>query len=160
MPAQRRHARKQRLESAFSRAEEAIRNSGWDAALQSDLAKYLCVLLSGFVEATIEDIVVDYAIARGDQRLVKAVRGIADRFQNPKPGTLLDFLAAFDVEWRHRLEHFFSEEISRQDALLSVVDNRNRIAHGEDSGVSFYKLRDWQKTIFETVDFVEATCLT
>ena len=155
-----RHARGARLASAFSRAEDAIKKSDWDTSLQSDLAQHLCVLLSGHVEAVVEDILADYALARGDARLQAAVRRLTDRFQNPRPTTLLDLLSGFDLEWHNRLEAYFAEDPARADALRSVIDNKNKIAHGDDSNVSYYKLRnDWYKRVVEILDFVEDLCL-
>lgn len=159
MPASHRHSKKSRLDASFARAEETIRASDWDASLQSDLAKYLCVLLSGYAEVCVEDILRDYASTKGDARLRRQVGHTLDRFNNPKPGQINALLATFDAEWAAKLDDFFLSRQECRDALSSVVDHKNKIAHGDDSQVSFHTLKsEWLPTVIETMQFIETMC--
>ena len=51
------HSHRQRIEAAFARSTGA---SG-DAELLADHARYLCVLVSGFIEKSLAEIVLEHA---------------------------------------------------------------------------------------------------
>ncbi len=159
MPAQHRESRRTKLNAAFTLAEETIKANGWEPSLQALLSQHLCVLLSGFAEAFVEDVLRDYALTHGDWRLQRAASWVTDRFQNPKAGRLEELLATFDQEWGNDLKTFFGDDPARRDALNSVVANKNKIAHGEDSNVSYVVLRSWRTSLQETAAFVEGLCL-
>jgi hypothetical protein len=40
----------------------------------------------------------------------------------------------------------------REAAIGSVVSERHRIAHGDDSSMSFVRVSDYRKPIYEVVD--------
>ena len=60
----------------------------------------------------------------------------------------------FDTKMRVEIEQFIDGP--KKDALDSVVDLRNKIAHGESVGVTYIRIKDYYKRISEIIDFVEA----
>ena len=116
---------KQRLDSTFKRAN----NIGQDAELQSDFARYLCVLVSGYIEKALIELVLEHARQRGAPTLQRFVeQQTTKRFNNPNASRVQELLGSFDTGWQKEIEKFLIDE--RKDAVDSIVALRNAIAHG------------------------------
>jgi len=75
------------------------------------------------------------------------------KLQNIKTEKLLQLVGAFDPVWRAELENYM--EGARRDALDSVVDLRNKIAHGESVGITYQRISDYYARIKEAMDFLK-----
>jgi len=62
-------------------------------------------------------------------------------------------LESFDLAWKTGLETYADETI-RSD-IGSIVHNRNEIAHGRNSTVTFGRLLPWIKTAKEVCEEIE-----
>ncbi len=71
-----------------------------------------------------------------------------DHFQNPSKGNILRLIGSFDEQWRTDLEAFIVDE--RAAAIGSIVGGRHRIAHGENSDLSYVRVKEYREAI-ETV---------
>lgn len=153
----RRHSDRDRLDGTFERAREYIIQSGWDANLQSDLSKYLCVLVSGFIEQAIRDIYREYSMQAN--RRVQAVMWsvLEQEILSPSAGNLIALAGRFDKQWGEELEDFLDDE-QHKAAVNGIVDNRHKIAHGEYSGIALTKVEEWYGAVKEVVEFVEEQC--
>src|SRR5438128_2700909 len=100
-----------------------------DPELQSDLAKYLCVLTCGFLEEAIERTVLEYCVQVGDARLHLYLQGEMDRFRNPSRDAILGLLGRMDPAWKARAQRLFANN-EYADALQGILDIRHAIAHG------------------------------
>ena len=127
------HRLETRLNAAFSRAKATP-----DLETQGDLAKHLCVLVSGYVEVSVRALMLEHTRARSGTSVQRYVDSHLKRFANPKSQKLLSLLGSFDVEWLRDMEGFLVDE--KKDALDSVVALRNQIAHGETPGVSLARI--------------------
>jgi hypothetical protein len=116
---------KQRLDKLF----DQIRAFSGDLELQSHWARYLCVLVSGFLETSIRAIYGEYATKKAHQYIVNFVESRLKSFQNPNMEQILQIASLFSPEWRARLE--LDTEGELKDAVDSIVANRNLIAHGQ-----------------------------
>lgn len=74
------------------------------------------------------------------------------RFQNPSVGRILALVEKFSEEWRDDLKAFLVDE--RAAAIGSVVTERNRIAHGEDSDISYIRVERYREQIDIVVDHI------
>jgi len=74
-------------------------------------------------------------------------------FQNPKAERLVQLAGAFDRGWAVALTEFIAGE--RKDAIDSVMDNRNQIAHGESVTLTRGRLKGYYDKILEVINFVE-----
>jgi len=115
---------RQHLDTTFSRA----RGLSADAELPSDFARYLCVLVSGFVEQATTELLLEYIRTRSDPRIQRYVERRVRHLTNLKTQRLIDEIGAMDPEWRSTLEAFIIDEY--KDALDGIVDLRNHVAHG------------------------------
>ncbi len=148
----RRHALAARLASTFDLVGELQSN----AELQAHFARYLCILVSGYVEQSVREVYSGYAADKSSPRVARVVDRFLNGMQNPSAEALLQIAAAFDPTWRSELEAFI--EGPRRAALDSIVANRNQIAHGESVGITFIRVRDWYNEIPSIIEFIEGMC--
>ncbi|MBI2142912.1 hypothetical protein HYU20_01040, partial [Candidatus Woesearchaeota archaeon] len=73
--------------------------------------------------------------------------------QNPTYLNLKEFLEKFNKEWVKKLDA--SIEHKNKDALTSIVNNKNQIAHGDSSTITFPLIKQHyenSKVIIEQLD--------
>jgi hypothetical protein len=143
-----------RLDAAFARGEE-LAKSGKNLETSADHTKFLCVLVSGYVETVIPEFADSFAKTRSSPEIQNYVSSHAKRLQNVNARKLREFLKAFNPLWETELSHFLGQS-GREEALNSTVGFRNRIAHGENVGtLSLSSLILYYDKIKEIIDFVE-----
>jgi hypothetical protein len=127
-----------------------------DLELRSHWARYLCVLASGYLEVATREILVEVARAQGAPVLVRFVAERLADFQNPKMEKILGLVGDFSLEWESELRARSEGEI--KDAVDSIVDNRHKIAHGENVGISYAVIeRYWVDAKRAMQDLAEVT---
>ncbi|WP_130430706.1 HEPN domain-containing protein [Rivibacter subsaxonicus] len=143
-------AARKRLTSAFLRASELPEGA---LELRSDYARYLCVLVSGFVEVAVFEMAAEHCRRRASPTVSNYGISQLGKLQNIKCERLAQLLSSFDPSWRAAFEAFVGGP--RSDALDSAVDLRNKIAHGESVGLTLSRVTDYRDRIVEILDFVE-----
>lgn len=139
---------KKRLDATFSRSP----SSSTDFEVQSDFAKYLCVLVSGFFENAIVALVLDYVERRSAPEVATFVERQLDRWTNPNSEKISNLFGSFDTDWRLALEGYLIDE--RKDSINSLVALRHKIAHGESVGTSLSQIKAHYRVITEVVDYI------
>lgn len=122
-----------------------------DQELQSEFAKYLCVLVSGFLEQAVRDILLYYAALNSDQFVARYVEGTVER-TNLNAQRLEELVGRFSNDWQQRLHAYIVDE--RRAALGNIVTQRNAIAHGRDSTITLQQVHDYYDRINEVLDFL------
>ncbi len=140
-----------RLDATFSRIDSL---STEDLEVLSDFARYLCVLVSGFVEIALSELAAEHCRKRSAPTVSNFVQSRLSRLQNVKSERLLQLVGSFDPKLRVEIEKYIDGP--RKDALDSVVDLRNKISHGESVGVTYVRIKDYYERISEIIDFVSA----
>lgn len=107
----------------------------------AELCKYCCILASAAIDVCVEDCLLEYSERANDQRISKYMRGQLGRARNPTVHTVCGILSHFDDDWGARLDKFADQKI-RSD-IGSIVSDRNEIAHGRNSQISFGRLLPW-----------------
>jgi hypothetical protein len=141
------------LDASFKRINEI----GDDLEVKSDLARYLCVLVSGYVEKAVTEIILEHARTRAQPSILRFVESRARRQTNLNAERLLQWLGAFDPEWRRDLEGFVVDE--KKDALDSIIALRHRIAHGGSVGVTLVRVRGYYESVQLVIDHIINLCL-
>jgi len=126
-----------RIENVLKRAEEA----DLDDELRSSLARFACVLTSGYLEEAMRVVVGSWCGGKSHPQIHAYVGRQLDWFSNPKVGKILDELSHFSPAWRDAFEDKLTDE--EKDAVNSVVNNRHQIAHGRNVGVSPVPMRGY-----------------
>ncbi len=134
---------------------EHIRNVSEEPEVRSHWAKYLCILVSGFVETSIRGIYEQYAADKSSPKIANYVGNRLKGFQNPRMDKILDLCGAFSPEWKGELANAPEEAKS---AMNSIVANRNRIAHGEDVGLTYGMIYDYYQNAKKIIDMIETQC--
>lgn len=143
---------KQRLDATFKR----LGGVGSDIELQSDFARYLCILVSGYLEKAVSELVVEHARKTGAPSLQRFVDQRTKNFTNAKSQKLYNLLGDFDPEWRGLLEAHVAGEL--KDAVDGVVDLRNNIAHGQSVGVTYARVSDYYSRVQRVIDYIADLC--
>ena len=116
-----------------------------DVELQAQLARFLCVLSSGLIEQATVLLLDAYARRRSGTQVASYVSSQLSRLQNTKFDDILTLLGRFDSTWR---EYFISNTPPEQkDAIDSIVNNRNQIAHGGQVGISLGTFSEYYRNL-------------
>ena len=143
---------KDRLDDLFSRVNEF---SG-DPELQSHWAKYLCVMVSGFIETSIRSILSEYARKMSAPSVANYVENRLRSFQSPNMERILQLLRAFDSTWADELKS--STEGEPKDAIDGIKANRDLIAHGENVGITYTTISRYYQNALMVVERIEDQC--
>lgn len=142
----------QRLEATIKR----IGLTQSDPELQSDFAKYLCVLVSGYVETAVTELLLEHSRRQSAPSIQRFVEFQTRRITNLNAERLQQLLGSFDPDWRTNISQLLIDE--KKDALDSVVSLRNRIAHGDSVGITYQRIIGYFSHIKPIVERVADLC--
>ena len=145
------HIQKQRLDQLFKAARTLT-----DLEIQSHWSRYLCVLVSGFLENSVELCLTEYSRRGSNQAVSNFVSFKLRGFQNPKMGSIVELFGAFNPEWRTQIETATQGKLS--DSINSIVGNRHKIAHGESVSLSLGALASYYEDATLVVELLQRTC--
>ena len=137
---------RQQLDATFKRAT----GLGPDPELLSDYARYLCVLVSGFLEQAVVELLIEYVRTHSDTHVQQHVEQRLRQLTNLKVQRLIDVFGSFDPDWRRDLEAFLVDEY--RDAVNGIVDLRNNIAHGRSVGITMSRVQDYYVRVKAVVE--------
>ena len=145
-------AQRKRIDALFAKASDLSH----DPELLSHWAKYLCVLICGFIENSVELCLVEYCKKRGDENVNNFVSTQLKSFQNPKMGKILELFGSFSKTWETELKTDTEGRIL--DAVNSIVANRHMIAHGGTSHLSMSSLQGYYGDVVRAVEIMRRIC--
>src|SRR4051812_16438465 len=96
-----------------------------DLELKADFARYLCILVAGYVENAVYELVLAYCRRTASPAVRSYVQVQLERLTNVNSERLLQLIGSFDQRWRDDLEAFILEE--RSAALNSLIALRHDI---------------------------------
>lgn len=144
----------QRLDSLFDRSLAAC---GDNIEMLSHWAKYLCVLSAGFIENALQDIYSRFVQASASEAVHNYAVSCLSGIRNPKTGRFIEVAGAFKKSWGKELKVFVDQD-GRREAIDSIMQNRHQIAHGEDSGVTIARVREYLDKSVNVIEFLENQC--
>ena len=139
---------RRQLDTTFSRAGSLDA----DVELLSDFARYLCVLVSGYVEQTTIELLIEYARTHSDPRIQRHIERGVRQITNLNTQRLIDVVGTLDPAWRSELEKFIVDEY--KDALDGIVALRNNVAHGRYVGVTLSRANEYYIRVKKIIDRV------
>ncbi len=143
---------KNRLDATFDRGKSLL-----DIETQADFARYLCVLVSGYLEKSVAELVLEHARRSGGPTLQRYVESRTRRFANANCQRLKELLGSFNPDWSARLELVLVDQF--KDAVDSLVALRHAIAHGESAGITFRRVADYYASVQLVVDEIADLCV-
>jgi hypothetical protein len=147
---------RRRLVAAFARAQELTGNQALEE-LQADYARHLCVLVSGFIERSVAEIILAYAQGKAPAPVRSFLESSLKRLTNVDKDRLLNIVGSLDAGWRVELEGYVVDE--RQAAVNSIVGLRNDIAHGGGGSISLIQVEKYWIVVQDVIDKVEGLIL-
>jgi hypothetical protein len=146
---------KKRLDATFDRCRKV--GASGDLETQADFAKYLCVLVSGYLEKAVAELLLEHARRCGGPTLQKYVEATTKKFTNANAEKLKSLLGSFDSDWRLALDVILIDEL--KDAVDSVVSLRHAIAHGNTATVTYHRINDYYERVQKVVDHIAQLCV-
>jgi hypothetical protein len=144
---------KQRLDDTFRRAS----GTGDNPELMSDFASYLCVLVSGFLEQAIIELLLEYVRVRSAEPIQRHIEQRLRRFTTANTQNITGLLGSFDPDWQKDLQSFLVDE--RKDAVDSVVNLRQIVSHGRFTGLTMVGVQRYYDRVKEVVDHIADLCI-
>lgn len=139
---------KQRLDNLFER----IATFSGDPELQSHWSRYLCVLVSGYLETSVRAIYREYVQKRADPSVLNFVDSQLNEFRNPNMRKILELAHLFNPQWESQIKVATDGQL--KEAVDSIVANRHKIAHGDDVGITYTRIRDYYLNAVKVVDLL------
>jgi hypothetical protein len=117
---------------------------------KSDLACFACVLTSGMIEVACRHYLGRYAERRASPEIVNYIQKKLYRFQNPRTEEIDALLRGFTST----IADDFSAAIGNEgkDAIDSVVNNKNQLAHGKGAGLGLDTMERYLKDVLKAID--------
>lgn len=140
---------RRRLDATFARAP----GPSIDIETQADFARYLCVLVSGFLENAIVEHVLDVAQTRSAPEVALFVERQLEYWTNPTCEKIAQLLGSFNPDWRLASEAYLIDE--RKAAVNSLVALRHKIAHGGSVGTSLAQVKAYYSVVLDVVAFID-----
>lgn len=140
-------------ERTVSAIERASTIAAEEEELRADLARYLCVLVSGFFESSVKTLFRAYVSQHADERIQSQFSAGLKRVNTVNSDVLLDRAGQFDRDWKTAIATFIDGE--SKEAIDSVVTQRHAIAHGDVSDITLGDVERYFGRITRVVEFVE-----
>jgi hypothetical protein len=110
--------------------------------LQTELARFACVLLSGFIENRVEEILSDFIERKGSHSIVRRAAERRARIQAPDFMKIKSRIEEYSPEWEKRMKlDILPEQTSAIDAVVGI---RNSVAHGGNASITWQNLDDYE----------------
>lgn len=101
------------------------------------------------------EIIEDYCRASCCPRTFSFVSHKLKFLNNVSSAEVEEILGIMDSSWRTRFIDRFRDTVER-DHFTSIMHNRNKISHGEDSGLRMSTISEYRKSADRVLDFLEA----
>jgi hypothetical protein len=145
-------SRKRQLDAYFARAVDPR----LPEEIQSDLAKHGTILICGFIERSVENVIMDHVTSRSQPRIASFIKGHFRRGTNYDCEAIAQLLDRFDVAWGDKFRTFKGSRDDIVQAVNSAYELRNSIAHGGTANRGIRGVIDLFKAAKEAVDALDS----
>jgi len=135
---------------------------------QADNAKYIAVLVSGYLEQAIKEILLQYVTSISDNSVSKYIEDSWPISRNMTTNNIQNILSQFNENWAKEFSDWL-KVIKNRDGKVNVIEDRkgdinsivkwrNYIAHGQESnttGVTLKSVQEKFNTIKDLVLLIE-----
>lgn len=126
---------------------------------QAHNAKYLAVLVSGYLEQAIKELLLHYSSQGARSQIARYIEKTWPISKNMNADNIKEILNQFNSEWSNEFLSWLEDKESRKAHINSIVRWRNSIAHGQESnttGVTLVSVRNAFNTIVDLISFIES----
>lgn len=123
-----------------------------DPEVAASLRKYCAVLVCGFVERSVEVIVLERLRGLAHPKVRNFIKSYFNRGRNFNCNSICNLLERFDSGWGSNFRKFIENSDKEVMALNSIYSVRNSVAHGVNVGISAVDLRERLDSVKVIVD--------
>jgi len=130
---------------------------------QAHWAKYICVLINGYLEQSIRDLVLEYAAAHTNSVTQRYIDKSWPQPLSMRPRVFERFLEKFNQDWASEFRLWLNNNDQYEKELEAIVKSRNIVAHGKEANATNITLtfvQDKLKVANELVKFLENQILS
>ena len=138
-----------RIENTFKRAKAFDDQPD----VQADYVRYLCVLVTGYLEQAVVSVLLSHVDTIGSACLSRYVSETLQRPGSMRVDNVLRLVGRFDLDWKRKLEEKLT--IRHRETIGTIYANRNRIAHGEDVDLTYRQVRNGFDVATKAVELIE-----
>jgi len=129
-----------------------------DDEMRSHLAKYICILCSGFLENSVSTLYLDFVKDETKSLPVRTYLSVALKgINNPNSEKLRAVAKNFKPQWETELNEFMQKE-DRSTSVNYIIKDRHKIAHGQDSEITLARIKEHHLKSLEVISFIEKQC--
>ncbi len=147
-----------KLQSLFDEVESLHNSGSINTDLFVQLTWYLCVRTSGFLENSMQIILLEYVQSKTSDIPTQSYVEQNLKFVSAQYDDILKTVRRFNEDWRILLRKNNVQQY--KSVLNNLVENRNHIAHGRDSQITIQELQDYFSQIQDLVELLHNTCST
>lgn len=122
-----------------------------DPADQSEWSKYLCILVSGYIEESLRILLEEYAQKNASPNIQNFVSKEIRNITNCKTNKILDILCKFNSSWKDSFNNEITSDSEIKDAVDSIIANRHKIAHGKSAGITYVTVSKYYTNVKKAV---------
>lgn len=102
---------------------------------EANWAKYMCVLVSGYLEQSLKNICFYYAEKNSNELVLNYIEKTWPQSANMKIHKILEIIECFDCQWKMAFSEWIDENGYKKN-INSLVQSRNDISHGNDANTN------------------------
>lgn len=148
-----RERRRQYLDALFRTVEDFK----GEVEISSSLARYLCVLVAGYIETSLREIFMDYVQRTSSLNTANFVSARLEYMRSPFLENVLDLIRSFSENW-HKAVKDAIRKAELGDYLDSIARDRNEIAHGAELDITYRQIAIYYQKAQEAVRIIETEC--
>jgi len=138
----------------------AERSFDEDDEMRSHLAKYICILCSGFLENAVHLLYTDYIRSETTSNSVLSFASFfLNKIQNPNADKFREIAKSFNPIWEDPLRDYMQVD-DRAAAINYIMKDRHKIAHGKDSEITLSRIMEHHLKTIDIIEFIETQCNT
>ena len=129
-----------------------------ETEIHAHWAKYICVLISGFIEQAVKEILDDQFFEHCDRKIYNYINATWPRSRNMRCEIFQGTLENIDSSWSEKFKEWLEKDLQRKMEINDVIRSRNYIAHGEDfkaTNVTLDSVKKKFEVACEVIDFLE-----
>jgi len=108
-------------------------------------AEYFCVRVAGLIEAVLRIILFYYAKNKSHENVSRYVSKKAESITNLNSEKIETLLGEFSTAWQEEYVKTITD--AQKAAIGNIYVNRNKVGHGRNSELSYYRVKEYYKEI-------------
>ena len=143
-------SRLEKLELFVSRAI----NEKLPADIQSSLFKFGTVLICGYIERSVEIIILERLSSRAQPRVLNFIKSHFKKGPKLDCAAIEQLLLRFDTGWAENFAQLVNGSTVSKDGVTSCYSVRNSVAHGGPNSTGSEALKQYLEAAKQVVEFV------